>query len=437
MAAWNEVPYSRLFAGCDLAAEHYHPDKLRCLKQLSTAGGVPIETLASPVRCVVKPSPDIPVFDLAAAQAHFLQREQAQLEERVSAKKKAKRGDVIISRLRSYLRQVAIIPNDIDTALLSTEFIVLRSRSTKDVSFLVPYMLSEPIQTILAWSQDGNEHPRFNEQILLSLTVVPQVLSICDSLNKIVSDASACLNSASKCYTEAETLLESALGLDKLDLTPRLYCERTYTEVQDSGRWDAEYFSPRMQNLIALLSRDDMSITDVARLSKRRFRPTPGTKFQYIEIADITGRGASDSSLVSGEDAPSRATWIVKSGDIITTTVRPIRRLSAIITGEQDGHVCTSGFVVLTPKTVAPELLLVYLRLPLVCELLNLYTTASMYPAIATSDLMKIPIALPDETTQRKIADRVRESLDARRDARLQMDKAKIIVEKAILSGGG
>lgn len=55
-----------------------------------------------------------------------------------------------------------------------------------------------------------------------------------------------------------------------------------------------------------------------------------------------------------------------------------------------------------------------YLRLPLVCELLDLHTTASMYPAISTSELMKIPIALPDDATRKQIVTRVRESFEAR-----------------------
>jgi len=228
-------------------------------------------------------------------------------------------------------------------------------------------------------------------------------------------------------------LLESALGLDKLDLTPRLLYERPYADVQTAARFDAEYFQPRMQNLIAALSRDGKTIGDVAKLSKRKFKPNAGVEFQYIEIGDVSGNGTADSNPVAGEVAPSRATWIVKPGDIVTTTVRPIRRLSAIITDEQKDNVCSSGFAVLTPKGIAPELLLVYLRLPLVCELLDLHTTASMYPAISTTDLMKIPIALPKDAARQKIVAKVRESFDARREARRLLDEAKAMVEQAIL----
>lgn len=79
--------------------------------------------------------------------------------------------------------------------------------------------------------------------------------------------------------------------------------------------------------------------------------------------------------------------------------------------------------------------MLIYLRLPLVCELVDLYTTASMYPAISTDDLMKVPISLPEYTTQQKIVAKVRESFDARREARRLLDEAKAMVERAILRG--
>lgn len=237
-------------------------------------------------------------------------------------------------------------------------------------------------------------------------------------------------------YAKAETLLESALGLDKLDLTSEVFYERPYADMQTAGRFDAEYFQPRMQNLIVALSQDRQTIGDVAKLSKRQFQPKAESEFHYIEIGDVSGNGTADSNPIASEDAPSRATWIVKPGDIITTTVRPIRRLSAIVTDEQAAYVCSSGFAVLTPRNpndIAPELLLAYLRLPLVCEVLELHTTASMYPAMATGDLMKIPITLPKDAMQQKIVVKVRESLNARREAQRLLDEAKTMVERAIL----
>jgi len=43
------------------------------------------------------------------------------------------------------------------------------------------------------------------------------------------------------------------------------------------------------------------------------------------------------SHVVPGEEAPSRATWIVQHADVITSTVRPIRCLTGLIEPEQAG----------------------------------------------------------------------------------------------------
>ena len=99
-----------------------------------------------------------------------------------STKKSVERGCVLISRLRPYLRQVALADGEIpgwseDVRMLcSTEFFVLRSVDGCSISFLVPFLLSEPVQTVLAASQEGGHHPRFNQSTLLDLPVPKALL---------------------------------------------------------------------------------------------------------------------------------------------------------------------------------------------------------------------------------------------------------------------
>jgi restriction endonuclease S subunit len=88
-----------------------------------------------------------------------------------STKKVAKVGDVIISRLRPYLRQVGYVDKELieslpkNTVILcSTEFFILRSSS--DISYLAPFLLTSSAQEILNQSQEGGHHPRFNQTIL-------------------------------------------------------------------------------------------------------------------------------------------------------------------------------------------------------------------------------------------------------------------------------
>ena len=199
-----------------------------------------------------------------------------------------------------------------------------------------------------------------------------------------------------------------------------------------TGRFDAEYFRPRYQSLLALLRRQGKTLRDVARLREDVFTPQPGQPFHYLEIGDLAADGAATSQVVPGEEAPSRATWIAQSGDVITSTVRPIRCLTGLIEPEQAGNVCSSGFAVLTPKGIPSELLFAYLRLPVMCELMDIHTTASMYPAISTTDLMGLPFLVPDDATVKKVKQQITAARVARREAHSLLEKAKYAVELAI-----
>lgn len=106
--------------------------------------------------------------------------------------------------------------------------------------------------------------------------------------------------------------------------------------------------------------------------------PSDADTFYCIEISGLRSDGTATSEIVPLAEAPSRATQKVHQGDIITSTVRPIRRLSAIIASDQHEHVCSYDFVMLNPTAIAPEVLLTYLRLPIACELMDLHTSASL-----------------------------------------------------------
>jgi type I restriction enzyme S subunit len=233
----------------------------------------------------------------------------------------------------------------------------------------------------------------------------------------------------------AEQTCLSALGLaDWTPPEPLAYTARS-ADVLASGRFDARFYAPRIQALLDVLSVDGRTVSDVAIPRRERFRPDGSAAFDYIEIGDIDGAGAAASTHLASEDAPSRATWRVRSDDIITSTVRPIRRLSAQIAPEQEGFVCSSGFVVLRPYDIAAEVLLTYLRLPVVCELLDLYASASMYPAIADADILNLPLPrLLDKVTAR-----VKQSVIAAKAAKVsatnRLEAAKRAVEIAILDG--
>lgn len=104
---------------------------------------------------------------------------------RSSAKKVAQDGDVIISRLRPYLRQVALIPEGtcnllgVDKLYCSTEFFVLRAKQEgSNIAGIVSWLLSKPIQEMLNGAATGGHHPRIGVDLLINAPVDDRYLDV-------------------------------------------------------------------------------------------------------------------------------------------------------------------------------------------------------------------------------------------------------------------
>jgi hypothetical protein len=237
---------------------------------------------------------------------------------------------------------------------------------------------------------------------------------------------------AQKLLVKAQSILTDALGMANWHPPEPLSYTRQSTEVFAAQRLDPQYFAPRVADLIAHLSRGGRTIRDAAPPRHEKFTPTRTGDFRYIEISDIQSDGTARSSTILMSEAPSRATWHTHAGDVLTSTVRPNRRLSAVVSQNQDGCIASSGLVVLRPQAVTAEVLLTYLRLPLLCELMDLHTSASMYPAISERDLLALPFPEIPSDTSNTIAADVCSAHAARMRAGHLFEYAKRAVELAI-----
>ena len=83
-------------------------------------------------------------------------------------------------------------------------------------------------------------------------------------------------------------------------------------------------------------------------------------------------------------------------------------------------------------EALAAEALLVYLRLPAICELMDLHCSASLYPAISEKDLLGLSIPNIPTTVQANIARLVQQSFTLKAASERLLEAAKRAVEIAI-----
>lgn len=202
-----------------LAPERYDPRRSLAVAD----GGVPLRDVVDILHVTVSPhqmpvESRVLVLNTSDAREGVLSSRGVPVSPKVigSAKKLVQRGCVLISRLRPYLRQVAYadagVPGwDLDVPMYcSTEFFVLRSVDDSPIGFLVPFLLSAPVQSVLAASQEGGHHPRFNQSTLLDLPVPHALLVRREEASSRVEEAVALYRKSEQLRTG---LVESVASL--------------------------------------------------------------------------------------------------------------------------------------------------------------------------------------------------------------------------------
>ena len=133
----------------------------------------------------------------------------------------------------------------------------------------------------------------------------------------------------------------------------------------------------------------------------------PDFELQYVDIGNVDSSGRIDQTATYRfEAAPSRARRIVRHGDVIISTVRTYLQAIAAIENPAENLIVSTGFAVIRPQKgkLDANFCKYAVREP---EFINEVIARSVgisYPAINSSELGDISIALPSLAEQRAIA---------------------------------
>jgi len=153
---------------------------------------------------------------------------------------------------------------------------------------------------------------------------------------------------------------------------------------------------------------------------------------EYIEIGAIDPNfGILETKTINSKKAPSRATQLVKKGDLIIGTTRPYLKKFTIIDEIHDGFVASSGFSVVEENKEKYNLYYLneVLKSNIGIKQFEIKMTGALYPAITQSDLSSLKIPVPSLEIQNKIASNIEQM---KQNQKNKTQQAEILRKEAI-----
>ncbi len=210
---------SEALAAERLDSNYFAPARYATLKKLEAMPHRLLSSCCEPIRELLDPTKDQGItmvrnFDVTDALKPSLDdsKEIIEVGELGSTKKLMKPGDVVISRLRSYLRQIAVVRTSKSIPTVgSSEFIVLRPRKGISPELIMVFLRSQPVQTILKYCQEGNQHPRFGESNLLAIPFPEVLLEHSEEIITHIRQAHAARQQAQALLAKSKRAVEVAI----------------------------------------------------------------------------------------------------------------------------------------------------------------------------------------------------------------------------------
>jgi type I restriction enzyme S subunit len=375
-------------------------------------------------------------YDLTDAIQKFL-NDGKNLKIIKSNKKIAKKDDFIISRLRYYLEEMAIVESDQRQQLFSTEFLVFREKAHNISTFsLFALCMTDTVQIILKRGQYGTGHPRFYNFLLENLPIPDFLFDIDMSIKTIIINALKKRTESKQLYQQAEQLLLEELGLVNYQPQHQLSFSTTKNDITEAQRFDSEYFQPKYFDIINKIEDYSGGFDVVKNQFKQNKALVKKDKsfYNYIEIGSVNpSNGEIVPSLLNTKDIPANGKRELFKNDLLISKVRPYRGAISFIDFEAKNLLGSGAFTVLQEKTgYKKEVLLLFLKTVFIKELLLRYNCGTSYPVIKDEDILNLKIPLIKPKVQTKIAEKITQSYQLRSESKELLELAKLKVEREI-----
>lgn len=292
------------------------------------------------------------------------------------------KDDVLFGKLRPYLAKVFLAQEE---GLSSTEALVFRSSEVIYPKFLSYYCLSQDFINEVNGTTFGSKMPRASWDDISSFRMVYPSLDeqkiIADFLDKRLAQVDALI---AKQEILLEKLAEQRVALISHAVTKGLNPD---VEMKES---DVEWLG----NIPKHWDTKKLKFSVGCNLKTLTDKTDSDYEILYVDISNVSlTAGIKNKEELLFENAPSRARRVVKSGDVLVSTVRTYLKAITYVESAEDNLIASTGFAVLSPLDILDSKFLGYwIQSEGMIGSIVANSVGVSYPAINSSVLVSLPI---------------------------------------------
>lgn len=374
------------------------------------------------------------VFDLNAGFQHITQEAHNTLYRRCDPRE----GDVLVRKVGAGARMACVIPQ------LDFQFSIFVSVAMIRTKGIDPYYLSTFINTRIGQRQllrfnKGIGQPDLHLEDLARLRIFRASCEFQSEIARVVISANGLIENATVQYGEAEKSLLSELGFDGWTPTEESVSVKNCSDFMSVGRFDAEYFQPKYDEIVAKIKTySGGTIKAASVLITGLVNESEDTPERYVELADIGVSGEIEgcTNAMFGE-LPSRARQRMATGQVIASSIEGSLDRCALVTPEYDKALCSTGFHRFCSQDINPETMLLLFKSWPIQQLMKRGCSGTILCGILPAALEHVDLPMVNPDVQKVLAAKVRESFALRAESKRLLDLAKHAVEVAIERGEG
>ena len=349
---------------------------------------------------------------------------------------KLRRGDIVLSKTAYAAASIVTLP--VCNTSQDTIAISLNSNSRIDPYFTVVYLNTKYGLFLMEYLFTGNIQKHFNlTECKTKLPIPIFSAKFQGEVRKLFEQALVARCDADKIYHGAEQSLLTELGFDGWTPTEESVSVKHCSDFMSAGRFDAEYFQPKYDEIVAKIKTySGGTIKAASVLVTGLVNESEDTPERYVELADIGVCGEIEgcTDAMFGE-LPSRARQRMATGQVIASSIEGSLDRCALVAPEYDKALCSTGFHRFCSQDINPETMLLLFKSWPIQQLMKRGCSGTILCGILPAALEHVDLPMVNLDVQKVLAAKVRESFALRADSKRLLDLAKHAVEVAIEQG--